>query len=46
MWLNQTDAKFYVVGIVSFGFKCAEKGFPGVYTKVSEYADWIALNIY
>ncbi|XP_075984801.1 proclotting enzyme-like [Anticarsia gemmatalis] len=33
------------IGVVSFGNKCGEPGYPGVYTRVTHYSNWLQQNI-
>lgn len=39
---NPRQIYTYLVGLVSYGpSPCGQEGWPGVYTKVSEYVDWV-----
>lgn len=42
--MMRVDTRWVQLGIVSFGNKCGEPGYPGVYTRLSEYVDWIKEN--
>ncbi|XP_065357920.1 serine protease 7 [Calliphora vicina] len=37
--------RWYLEGIVSFGNRCGLEGWPGVYTRVADYSDWIQSSL-
>ncbi|XP_053699174.1 trypsin-1-like [Sabethes cyaneus] len=41
---NNETRRYEIVGIVSWGRACAQKNFPGVYTRVSRFLRWIKNN--
>lgn len=43
--MSKQGTKWVQSGIVSFGWGCAEAGYPGVYTRVSRYQNWIKSHI-
>ena len=42
---NLADEPWYLIGIVSFGTSNCGIGAPAVYTKITNYLDWIEKNL-
>jgi secreted trypsin-like serine protease len=37
--------RYYLIGIVSYGYRCGEPGYPDIYTRVTAFLDWITSNL-
>ena len=42
--VKSSNGRFRLAGIISWGIGCGDRNRPGVYTRISEFKDWIVAN--
>jgi len=38
------DGSYFLAGVTSWGYGCGKRNLPGLYTRISEFRDWIKDN--
>lgn len=45
LMVEKANGRWYAAGVVSFGVGCGKQGWPGVYTYIPNYIEWIKNTI-
>ncbi|RWS17095.1 hypothetical protein B4U79_05990, partial [Dinothrombium tinctorium] len=45
LMLQASNSRYVLIGVVSWGIRCGDPAFPGIYTRVDKYIDWIKKTV-
>ncbi len=46
MWPVGPDGRYHLMALVRSAVGCGRPGFPGMFTRVDPYIDWIVRNLH